>query len=68
MPLKLSPLLNRYSERLPLPVMSRALLERHFDGPQLDAWFGQVAERQYTRELLFSSMCQSDVPINSFRS
>lgn len=54
--LTLSPLLERYSERLPLPVMARALLERQFHGPTLDAWFEEVCDRQYTRELLFSSV------------
>ncbi len=58
MALLLSPLLERYSERLPLPVMARALLERHFDGPSLDAWFDEVADQQYTRALLFSTVFQ----------
>ena len=58
MALSLSPLLERYSERLPLPVMARALLERHFDGPALDGWFDEVADQQYTRELLFSTVFQ----------
>ena len=54
--LALSPLLSRYRERLPLPVMARALLERHFNGSVLDEWFEGVAESQYTRELLFSTV------------
>ena len=62
MELSLTPLLQRFAERAPLPVMARALLENHFNAPQLDSWFEHVAERQYTRELLFSTnfdlMCQ----------
>ncbi len=50
--LTLSPLLERFAERTPLPVMARGLLERHLSGPQLDTWFETVAEKQYTRHYL----------------
>jgi hypothetical protein len=40
----------------PLSIMSRALIERALACEALDALFGQHAERQYTRELLFSSV------------
>lgn len=54
--LSLSPLLERFAERTPLPVMARGLLERHLSGPQLDSWFETVAEKQYTKTLLFSDL------------
>lgn len=56
MPLNLTPLLQRFAERAPLPVMARALLEHHFSATRLDTWFEQVATSQYTRELLFSTV------------
>ena len=54
--LKLTPLLERFAERTPLPVLARSVLERCLDAPQLDAWFESIAERQYTRKLLFSEV------------
>jgi hypothetical protein len=36
--------------------MMRGLLERVLNPERLDEWFAQVAEHQYTRELLFSSV------------
>ena len=55
MALNLTPLLQRFAERAPLPVMARALLEHQFSAARLDRWFEQVADSQYTRELLFST-------------
>jgi len=40
----------------PICVMARAVLERLLDAQHLDALFARTAERQYTRELLFSSL------------
>ena len=37
-------------------VMVCSLLERLFNPAELDEWFDQTAEAQYTRELLFSSV------------
>ena len=42
----------------PICVMARAVLERLLDAPRIDALFARTAERQYTRELLFSSLMQ----------
>jgi Transposase DDE domain len=42
----------------PICVMARAILERLLDAQRLDALFARTAERQYTRELLFSSLVQ----------
>lgn len=47
---------NRFIEKSPLTVMTRALVERLLNPQRLDAWFGEVAEGQYTRELLFSTV------------
>lgn len=52
----LNPVLRRFAERTPLPVMARAVLERCLNPAQLDAWFAQVAEAHYTRTLLFSTV------------
>jgi hypothetical protein len=42
----------------PICVMARAVLEKLLDAPRIDALFARTAERQYTRELLFSSLVQ----------
>ncbi len=47
---------RRFAKKAPVPMMVRALLERTFHPERLDAWFAQMAEAQYTRELLFSTM------------
>ena len=52
----LNPILQRFAQRTPIPVMVRAVLERCLNPQQLDAWFDRIAEGQYTRNLLFSSL------------
>jgi hypothetical protein len=52
----LNPVLGCFAERVPLPVMARAILERCLNAEQLDGWFERAAEAQYTRRLLFSSV------------
>jgi hypothetical protein len=42
----------------PICVMARAILERLLDAQRIDALFARTAERQDTRELLFSSLVQ----------
>lgn len=54
--MKLSPVLQRFVEKARLPVMMRALLQRELDAVQLDRWFETVAQQQYTRKLLFSTL------------
>ena len=49
-------LFEHFVEASPLTVMMRALMERIFAADKLDALFEQVADRQYTRTLLFSSV------------
>ncbi len=49
-------LFEQFVEASPPSVMMRALMEQIFAPDKLDALFEQTAERQYTRELLFSSV------------
>jgi IS4 transposase len=42
----------------PICVMARAVLERLLDAPRIDDLFARTAQRQYTRDLLFSSLVQ----------
>ena len=42
----------------PICVMARAVLERLLDAPRLDDLFACTAQRQYTRELMFSALVQ----------
>ena len=49
-------ILERFIEMSPIPVMVRALLERVLTAEKLESCFENVAEKQYTRELLFSSL------------
>lgn len=51
-----SAIMNRFMELSPIPVMVRALLERVLTAEKLDACFQRTTDRQYTRELLFSSV------------
>ncbi len=54
--MKFSPVLQRFVDKARLPVMMRALLQRELDAVQLDRWFETVAQQQYTRKLLFSTL------------
>jgi hypothetical protein len=47
-----------FVQERPICVMARAVLERLLDAQRIDALFAHTAERQYTRELLFSSLVQ----------
>jgi hypothetical protein len=47
-----------FVQERPICVMARAVLERLLDAPRIDDLFARTAERQYTRELLFSSLVQ----------
>ena len=42
----------------PICVMARAVLERLLDASRIDGLFARTAERQYTRELMFSALVQ----------
>jgi hypothetical protein len=47
---------EQFVEASPVTVMMRAIMERIFSAEKLDALFEQTAEKQYTRELLFSTV------------
>jgi len=51
----LEPIFDRFVQRSPFAVMSRAILEHALCPRQLDELFERQAQTQYTRELLFSS-------------
>ena len=50
------PLFERFAAGTPLTVMTRALLENTLQAQPLDDLFERLAEKQYTRELLFSTV------------
>ena len=52
----LSKLFTRFVEGTPVSVMARAAMEHAMAPEALDALFGDHAERQYEKELLFSSV------------
>ncbi len=52
----ISDIFERFVEQTPLTVMVRAIMERIFATEQLERLFEDTAERQYTRELLFSNV------------
>ena len=51
----LSELFQPFIEAKPVCVMARGILERLLEPQRLDALFARTAQRQYTRELLFST-------------
>jgi IS4 transposase len=55
----LQPIFERFSQGTPLSVMTRALLENALRPEPLDELFERLAEKQYTRELLFSTVVQT---------
>jgi hypothetical protein len=53
------PLLERFAAATPLSVMTRALLENALQPAPLDELFERLAAKQYTRELLFSTVVET---------
>jgi len=51
-------ILQRFVETTPLTVMARMALERALDPSWVDALFEEERDRQYTRELLFSTVVE----------
>jgi hypothetical protein len=47
---------ERFVEKSPISVMMRASLERVLSADRLDLWYERTAQKQYTRELLFSTV------------
>jgi hypothetical protein len=54
----LGEIFERFVDKAPVAVMVRGILERILGRQALDTLYDRVAERQYTRELLFSSVFQ----------
>jgi hypothetical protein len=50
---------ERYADGTPLSVMTRALLENVLQPEPLDELFERLAEKQFTRELLFSTVVET---------
>ena len=53
------PLFERFAQGTPLTVMTRALLENALRPEPLDELFERLAVKQYTKELLFSTVVQT---------
>lgn len=47
---------ERFVEKSPISVMVRAALERVLGADRLDQFYEHTAQKQYTRDLLFSSV------------
>ena len=61
---------DRFAKGSPVCVMARGLMERVLNPEQIDHWFEQAAEQQYTRNLLFSTLfdMMSDVVCGAHKS
>ena len=66
----LGKIFGRFVEKSPISVMARGLLERVLPSQKIDDLFERVANRQYTRDLLFSTVfdLMSQVVCGSRRS
>ena len=53
-----SKMFEPFINQRPICVMARATLERLLDAGRIDDLFERVADRQYTQELLFSSLVE----------
>jgi hypothetical protein len=47
---------ERFVQHSPISVMVRGMLERVFGADQLDQFYERMAQKQYTRDLLFSTV------------
>jgi hypothetical protein len=47
---------DRFVEQSPISVMVRGTLERVLGADALDVWYERTTEKQYTRDLLFSTV------------
>ena len=66
----LSPVFEQFANKSPISVMARGMMERVLNPSQLDQWFNETAEQQYTKELMFSTVfdLMSQVVCGSRRS
>jgi hypothetical protein len=53
---------DRFAEHCTVTLMARIIHERAFSAKAIDALFERESERQYTREILFSSLVGSSPP------
>ena len=68
--MKLNPVFERFVEGSPISVMARGIMERVLNPEQLNEWYDITSQKQYTRELLFSSIfdIMSQVVMDSHHS
>ncbi len=68
--MSLNPVFERFVKKSPISVMARGTVERVLNPEQLNEWFDNTAQSQYTRELLFSSVfdIMSQVVLDSHHS
>ena len=59
-------ILTRFVERAPLSVMTRITLENLFGAKRIDSIFEEVAQKQYTKELAFSTVVDLLVEVSLF--
>jgi Transposase DDE domain len=52
----LTPVFKPFVEESPVSVMARGMIERALNPDQLNQWFNETANNQYTKDLLFSSL------------
>jgi hypothetical protein len=52
----LNPVFKPFVEKSPISVMARGIMERVLNPDQLNEWFDDTAETQYTKDLLFSTL------------
>jgi hypothetical protein len=66
----LAAIFDRFAKKSPVCVIARGLMERVLNPEQIDKWFDQSAEQQYTRNLLFSTLfdMMSDVVCGASKS
>ena len=56
--MRLGEVFERFIQQAPISVMFRTLLEHTLDPAEIDRLFEENADRQYTREVLFSSIVE----------
>ena len=52
----LSPIFEKFVEKSPVSVIARGMMERVLNPEQLDQWFENCSQKQYTKDLLFSTV------------
>jgi hypothetical protein len=51
-------ILQKFVKRSPITVTVQGLMERLLNAEELDRWFGTARDRQYTKEITFSSLIE----------